>query len=138
MIYVAFHKNNDSLYGKLISWWTDSIYSHCEIYNTNGDIMYGVPLDASKVIKRSTKFSYYDTNRWEFVKTSLTEAEVVKFFAKTQHNKYDWLGILLSQIFPFGKHKRAKYFCSEWVAELLGYANPQTYSPADVYERLMK
>lgn len=47
---------------------------------------------------------------------------------------YDYLGILLSQVFSLARHDERKWFCSEICAAALGIANAQRMSPQALHD----
>ncbi len=120
---------------KLIAFWTRSEYSHCEIEH-NGYRYGSNPAKKGKIMKwaRSEPSKKY----WEMVDIDLDPKKLEEFINKTNGAKYDWLGIFLSQFLPFKIHSKKRYFCSEWIAEALGYKKPHTYSPQKLYKSLIR
>ena len=58
--------------------------------------------------------------RFDYINaTAEQEQIVIQFFEKHDGKKYDYCGILCSQVFPFGIHTKSKYFCSEICHEAL-------------------
>ena len=53
-------------------------------------------------------------------------------FRKTKGSKYDFIGILFSQVLPIGLHSKSRWYCSEWAATLK-YDNTNI-SPQELYE----
>lgn len=137
-IYIVFYKDNFKWWSRLIKWWTNSKYSHCEIY-TNGQLI-GISTEQNVRIKEQP----LNANKWDiFELKNIKSKDVMKFFNKTKGKKYDWKGILLSQIFNFKRDNREKYTCSEWCTELidskLDIIIPKRYisiTPQDLYEIL--
>ena len=132
MTYLAFYKGNYKWYSRLIRWWTNSKYSHCEFY-VDGYLV-GISSDELAVRKKKQRLN---TQKWDIYKLDIDEAHVEKFFTKTQGKKYDWLGIILN----LRKGDKDKYTCSEWVAQCLDeYYDcffPKRYieiTPQDIYE----
>lgn len=132
MTYIMFYKGKGDWTDWLIRVFTRSKYSHCEVLS-QGD-MYGVSSPLMKVSKAENK--HYNPKDWDRIAVDIKKNKILYFFKRTKDMKYDWIAIILSQIFPFRLHSKKKYICSEWVAELLEWNKPHRYSPQDVYERL--
>jgi len=119
MYKVAFYKaKQGNQVDKTISWFTEGLYSHCEIVisNPNNDTltMYSSSgRDGGVRIKEHT----YDENKWEYVNIELDYDVLTDIYSKTKHDKYDYTGIL-GFILPF-KDRTNQWFCSEWVSNVL-------------------
>ncbi len=48
--------------------------------------------------------------------------------------RYDYAGLVLSQVLAFGRHDPDKWFCSEICAAALGLPNPQRLSPQFLFD----
>ncbi len=118
---------------KLISWFTGSPYSHCEIHHRGH--RYGVRPDLGRVavIPRHEP----DKEYWDSIEMGVSEERLNKFIAATLHKKYDWKSIILTHLFRLKLHNKNKYICSEWVAELLEWDKPYLYTPGDVFNKLL-
>ena len=137
---IAFYKAHRGNWAdKLIGWWTKGYYSHCEL--VVGD----------KWIYANTKgiginrLRPLDETKWDFkeIKVELTPKQYVDFWQyvhKLEGTRYDWLGIVTSQIIKFGVHDDSKWFCSELVTKLLSIlgeercwqVRPEDVSPNDL------
>lgn len=131
-MYLAFYKGKGNFYDKLIRWWTNSKYSHVELAANDGWWYTSSPRDGG-VVKRKMG---YNSEHWQFVPVRLTKSEVEKFYQETKGSKYDWLGIVFSQVLPLKQHSKQKWFCSEWCGSVLGYANSNQLSPEDLYRKV--
>lgn len=121
-IKLAFKKvnNKSSLFNKLISKYTKSKYYHTELVLNNNwissDPKEGVYIKEVDNIKNE---------EWDFIifeKISISERDygiIMDYIKKQDDKKYDFLGIILSQIVPFSLHNRNKYFCSELCTKIL-------------------
>jgi hypothetical protein len=47
--------------------------------------------------------------------------------------RYDYCGLLFSQLVKLRGHDRDKWFCSEFCAHAMGLTHPQTYSPVGLW-----
>jgi len=138
---VAFFKGDNDLSDKLVKWWTNSKYSHCEMIIQDkwlsADPKRGVRLINLKPLK----------DNWDYVEVEVDEKNtpfVLSFISEQKGKKYDWKGIFFSQLFSFDLHSHNKFFCSELVMGVLQAFNasramgkkPHKFSPGDVFNLL--
>lgn len=155
MTKIAFYKGNGSnwkhwLMHKAIKFWTRGRYSHVELIDTSVSPL--IPgewnwysADAYTGIVRS-KNMQYRPDRWDIYNIKLPAEEVAISFLKSQLGKrYDWKGILLSQIFNAHRHGSDKWFCSELVRQAIAMGdamrmddNSHMSSPMDLYKELWR
>lgn len=135
------NKKTGTFVGKVIGWWTNSLYYHVELIvgdywiSSNAESK-GVTISPLQPLKHT--WEYYDLGTIELLENQF---EVFKDFIKQQeHKKYDWLGIILSQTIKLNWHSSNKWFCSEIVTKLLQLLlvkdvlnlDPNKVSPADL------
>jgi hypothetical protein len=139
---LAFYKaKNGDIFDKLIAWWTRSPYSHCEI--VIGNKWYSSSPRDGRVRKAIIE---PNPDSWDYIDVpmnTMDEVLVETLFKKYDGAKYDFMGILLSQILPLGMHSKSKWFCSEICAYVLQNVDklpygkePNWYSPGRLYSRL--
>jgi hypothetical protein len=126
---VAFYKGKGDWTDKLIRWFTSSKYSHVEIVHNDGTWYTSSARDGG-VVKRRIRLN---PDHWDIVEIDISESRLLALYDKTKGEKYDYLGILLSQIIPMHIQDKHKWFCSEWCSKVLGAKYPETFSPEDVY-----
>lgn len=126
--YVAKHGN---LVDKAIALWTGSKYSHVELV-INSDWYSTSPREGKVRRKKLIPKEWH----WDFVEVQANISHVVDLYDKTRGSKYDWKGIWLTQFFPFDRHSKNKYFCSEWCAKALQLDKPYKYSPGRLYKKV--
>ena len=127
-IHIAFYKGNDSWVHKVVRWWTKSSYSHAELVLPDGKTWISIsPFLSSRVAPR-IKYKVNDPDDWDYLNFLLSERDPVrkyqldqlyKFIDMTQGCKYDWTGMLMSQLCPFLVKRRNKWYCSEWIAHAM-------------------
>ncbi|WP_064590500.1 hypothetical protein, partial [Streptobacillus moniliformis] len=106
-IYIAFYKDNYKWWSRLIKWFTKGKYSHCELYIDN--YLIGISTEQRVRIKENA----LNLKKWDiFELRGVTEKDVMTFYEKTKGKKYDWKGILLTQVFNLRRHSKDKYTCS--------------------------
>ena len=127
---------------RFIRWWTKSDYSHAELVMPDGRTWVSIsPFLSSKVASRvKTKPKLED---WEVITFDLSWREPVrkyqldqlyKFIEQTQGCKYDWVGMILSQICPFLVKRRDKWYCSEWIAHALVNSRIVMWDDMNLYD----
>ena len=127
-IQVAFFKGEAGLLHKVIRWWTKSPYSHAELIMPDGKTWISIsPFLNSRVTAR-IKHRVENPEEWEYLTFNLSWREPVrkyqldqlyKFIDMTQGSKYDWTGMIMSQLCPYLIKRRNKWYCSEWIAHAL-------------------
>ena len=126
-IQIAFYKGTGSWVHKTIRWWTKSPYSHAELIMPDGKTWISIsPFLTSRVAPRIK--CKVDPNDWDYLTFPLSWrppvhayqiSQLYKFIDMTQGAKYDWTGMVMSQLCPFLIKRRNKWYCSEWIAHAL-------------------
>lgn len=110
---IAFYKGEGNWTDKLIRLWTGGNYSHVEI--VIGELWYTSSWYDGGVVRR--KIDYKPEN-WDFLEVPDELADnVIELYHNTKNQKYDLLGILFNEVFPFKMEDKNKWYCSEWVAK---------------------
>ena len=115
----------------------DILYKYSQI---NSDI----PNKIIAMAEEQSKARLENEKKWDIFELNVDiKTAILNFYKETQGSKYDWLGILLSNIFNFHRHNKDKYTCSEWVSTIidreLNIIVPKNYyqiTPQDIYEIL--
>lgn len=131
---LAFYKAPGLMGDKLIRLWTHSKYSHVELIIN--DTWYTSSIRDGGVRQRHSKARPLD--HWDFIEIDLAHdqaLEALTKFNEIRGQKYDWIGILFSQLIKTDGHARGKWFCSEVCAYMLGLQKPHRYSPQNLYRR---
>ncbi len=113
---IAFKKiyTTSGIIEKAIGKITKSKYCHTELVINDT----WVSSNAEEGVTIKEDFHYYE-NEWDFYDFPVIEVTerdyiiIMEFIRKQDDKKYDFLGIILSQLIPFSLHDRKKYFCSE-------------------------
>ena len=104
---------------------------------------------AIRVITRSPyshgvrgKFMMLPGDRWDLLpafdlkgRRTITDAQVSDRLRVHEGQKYDWLGVFRF-ICPILRQSKNRWFCSEFVATVLGMDNPERQTPQTVYQYL--
>lgn len=131
---------------KLICWWTKSKYFHVELI-IGGKWISSNPDTGGVTIHNLEQLN----DNWDYCKlptitlTTQQYDRIMKWIESQSPKKYDWAGIIFSQVFPFTLHNRNKWFCSELCTTILKLflvqdvldAEPNNVSPGDL-ARLLK
>lgn len=114
--------------GRLICWWTNSPYSHCEL--VVGGTAHSSSIRDGGVRAKQIEFDEH----WELMPLPWAhECNVISLYAETANEPYGWVDLILHQLF----NKRGDapgWFCSEWCAAALGLPEPTRFSPGDLAE----
>jgi hypothetical protein len=141
-IKIAFFKNGTGWLHKFIRWWTKSNFSHAELVMPDGKTWISIsPFLTSKVAPR-IKYKY-NPEDWDFLVFPLNDRKPVreyqldqlyKFIDMTQGCKYDWTGMIMSQLCPFLIKRRDKWYCSEWIAHALVNSRIVMWDDLNLYD----
>ena len=124
-IHLLLYKGRGKIGNALIRWWTNSIYSHCEI--RIGSTCYSSSLTDGGV---RAKVIEIDPEHWDIIKLpSELIPSTLELFEKTKGKGYSYLDLFLDQILNRAKNRSSRYFCSEWCARAINLPNPSLYSP---------
>lgn len=109
---IAFYKGTGDWKDSLIRFWTRSIYSHVEIVYDG--YWYSISPRDNIVYKR--KMDITEEN-WDLFEIEIDSEHLENLYQRTKNMKYDWIGIIFSQIIPLRIDRSNNYICSEWCAE---------------------
>lgn len=125
VVKLALRKNDPRIISRVIQYWTNSIYSHCEL------VVDGVSYSSSAMDGGvRSKIIDMDSTKWDIKDLPWANAdEVIKYFRETDHHKYGWLGLITGQLLNRNRAKSGTQFCSQWCAGALGIPNASSYSP---------
>src|SRR5690606_42064769 len=99
---------------------------HCELVFSDGMSVSASWRDGRRV---RTKRIAFNPAHWDFIELPAhLEASAQRFFDQTDGKKYDLLGQLRFVIAPLRGAKQG-YWCREWCAAALGFADAWRYSP---------
>lgn len=136
-IKVIFSKGSNGIYSKLIKFFKKTKHTHCEIRFADG---FCGTSDSS----RGGVVYYYlgiiDQDKWDVVTIPCTKTEediIRKIFTEEECGcKYDWLGIILCQVFPWGRQHKNKWFCSEictYALQKINYEKVKNLKPYQIH-----
>lgn len=141
VIKIAFYKNGKGFVHRIVRWYTGSSYSHAELIMPDGVTWITIsPFLNSKVTPRL--IHEYDEEKWDFIEVPLSwrgpvreyqKRQLEKFVKETHGNKYDWTGMLLSNLGPFKIRRKNRWYCSEWIAHALLYSRIVMWDEIRVY-----
>lgn len=152
---IAFYKGTGhTVLNFILSWgvkiWTWGEYSHVELIDCNGSDnialwdWYSASAFAEGIVRVKTIDVIPDN--WDFfdIDFDLDKESVIEFFNKEMGKKYDWIGILFSQLFPLKLDDKNTWFCSEIVKHALCISGIQSlcfdtdasYSPNRLFREL--
>ena len=123
---------------------TRSPYSHCELAVPDTTRPGGYFCVSASVRDGGVrgKFMMLPDDRWDLLPVanvkglrSVTESRVSDHLRIHQGQRYDWLGVFRF-VCPLLRQSKSRWFCSEFVATVLGMDNPERQTPQTVYQYL--
>lgn len=128
-VYVAFYKAEGNCVDKANRLFTRGKYSHCELVISRADGYFNCYSSSPRDGGVRLKIMQLPPQSWDLIPVhTLSKQRLKRFFNLTQGKKYDFLGAI-GVVIHWIKQRQNRYFCSEWVAELLEFKNPSKYSP---------
>ena len=137
-MHVAFYKGRTRLFNRLVSWWLNGPYSHAElILSTDKN---GVSECASSSFMDGgvrVKHMKLDPERWDIVPVTGSKAHAMNWLIQHEDDRYDTFG-LLSLVWRRGEGSPDKCWCTESIADMLGYSEPWRFDPMTLYVTLTR
>ena len=145
-IKIAFFKGDKkTLLHRFIRWYTKSPYSHAELIMPDGEQWVGIsPFLTSRVGIREKNISpEKQQENWDYLTFTLNWrvpvreyqiSQLNKFIQKTLGSRYDWIGLIISNLTPFLVKKRDRWYCSEWIAHALVKSRIISWSHIRIYD----
>ena len=129
------------LHHKLVCWWTRGKYSHVEIVLASSKDGYTCASSSARDGGvRIKTIKTMPTTKWDFVEIPMSDdglARVRAWFERESGKKYDylaWLGFLFRRV----RGSTTKWFCSEAIADCLGYRDAWRFDPNTLFVVLKK
>lgn len=125
-VQLALRKRDTRIAARFIQWWTGSIYSHCELV-IDGWCYSSSAMDGGVRRKQISM----DPEKWDVVSLPWADDQrALNYFTATDHHRYGWAGLILSQLLNLNRTQDKAQFCSQWCAAALSLPSPASYSPA--------
>lgn len=137
---IAFYlAENGNWQDKLISFFTVSKYSHCELVFPDGEFGSASSRDGGvrlKYIEQNTHWDFFDLKNPDGTEISEAQRQMMySWFITYTGEAYDWPGSIMS-LFGVDWTSDDKHFCSEVCADLLDL-NP-IVTPQKLFENLIE
>tara|TARA_R100000789_G_scaffold79866_1_gene75154 strand:+ start:170 stop:637 length:468 start_codon:yes stop_codon:yes gene_type:complete len=115
---------------------TGGIYSHVELISGTALLgQFSVCLSASgRDGGVRQKHILLAADSWDLVLLPMDAEAPCQFIRDHLGARYDYAGLMLSQVLAFGRHNPDQWFCSEICAAALGLPNPQRVSPQFLFD----
>lgn len=134
----AFYKGRKRLFNRLTSWWLRGAYSHCElVLETDSN---GLAVCASSSAMDGgvrIKHMRLDPAHWDLVPVAGDVHDAWHWLANHDGEGYDYLG-LVGFIARVLGHYKARWVCSEAVAEMLGLPESWRFDPCSLWAALSR
>ena len=123
-VQLALYKAKGDIFNRLIRWWTNSPYSHCELV-VRGTCYSSSVRDGGV----RAKVMALPSDKWDVIDLPWADdAAVTDWFIAHERDRYGWLDLILCQILGMQRDHRG-VFCSEACAKALGLRNATRMSP---------
>lgn len=148
---LAFYKGKGTWVDWLIRAWTRGAFSHVELVHGNeghgvisvyfdqlGKCMVGPLCVSASSRDGGVRFKKIASKpgHWQLLDCPWVDAETAFDWAVGQQGKkYDYVGLIFSQLFSLRRHGKNTWFCSEFVGAALRINEPHRLSPSDLYLR---
>tara|TARA_R110002020_G_scaffold44161_6_gene127605 strand:+ start:10532 stop:11014 length:483 start_codon:yes stop_codon:yes gene_type:complete len=136
-IKVAFYCGKGTWINRVVRWWTRSRYSHAELVMPDGITWIGIsPFKTSKLCARLG--DERNLLNWDLIEIEVTENQlsvINEFYESTKGCRYDWIGMILSQVLPYHIKRKGKWYCSEWIAYALRISCVIDWKLIKIYDR---
>jgi len=128
----ATYKGKGKLFNRLIRFWTQSEFSHCEIV-IDGFMYSSSIMDGGVRMK-----PFHDDENWELIDLPWASSEsVLTYHRATFNHQYDFADLITRHILHIPTKGNSGQFCSEWCAAALGIPNARDYSPAALLDLVL-
>lgn len=134
----AFYKGRTRLFNRLVSWWLDGKYSHCEI--VIGTNQHGISTCASSSFLDGgvrVKLMALNPDHWDVINVGGSAETAIAWLAAHEEQGYDYLGVAGFIARALGQDKQ-RWFCSEAVAEMLGMPDSWRFDPCSLWAALSR
>lgn len=123
------------LYNRLGRWLDHGRFSHCEMQFSDGLSASSSFMDGGVRFKQ---IGYSSVGNWEFVELPAhLENMARRWFVEHEGAGYDVMGNI-NALLGFVPHSSSRWFCSEAMAESLGFSDSWRLKPNGLYARLME
>lgn len=134
---LAFYKGRGTWTDWVIRAVTRGAYSHVELID--GEAVLGWEYACLSSSGRDggvrVKQIELDPAHWDLVRLqSNGTQQPAQFIRERLGLRYDWLGIVLSQMLPLARHGKRRWFCSELVGAALGLTDAHRLSPQLLFD----
>ena len=138
MMQVAFYKGRTRLFNRLVSWWLRGPYSHCElVLDTDAN---GLSVCASSsALDGGVRIKHMRLNpsHWDLVPVSGDVYDAWNWLAQHAGEGYDYLGLVGFVARVLG-HDKARWVCSEAVADMAGMPESWRFDPCSLWAALSR
>ena len=76
-------------------------------------------------------------DEWSYLDFNVSQGELCAlrdFISETTGDGYDWIGMILSQVFPIIIKGKGRWYCSQWIAHALSWSGIVKWKKLGIYE----
>lgn len=135
---VAFHKGRKRLFDRVVSWWLRGPYAHCELVTHIDE--WGIAYCISSSFLDGgvrTKYMVLNPEHWDLIDVGEPAVSISDWCLDHLGKPYDVRG-LLGFIWRRERGSQRKWFCSEAVADMLGFPQPWRFDPVSLHAALSR
>lgn len=135
---IAFYKGRKRLFNRLTALWLRGAYSHCELIL--GTDVNGLSICASSSMMDGgvrVKHMRLDPAHWDIVPVAGDPAQAWAWLREHESQGYDYLGLIGFIARALG-HDKARWVCSEAVADMLGIPESWRFDPCSLWAALTR
>lgn len=136
-VQLALYKGKGQIGNAFIRLWTGSIYSHCELV-VDGWCYSSSVMDNGvrrKLVGEGEGRISLSPDKWDLMPLPWVDPKaVVEYFEATDHHRYGWPSLILSQFLNLNRPVKGAQFCSEWCAAAAGLPAPTILNPRTLGE----
>lgn len=136
-VQLALYKGKGQIGNAFIRLWTGSIYSHCELV-VDGWCYSSSVMDKGvrrKLFGQGDDRISLSPDKWDLIPLPwATAGAIVEYFEATDHHRYGWPSLILSQFLNLNQPVKGAQFCSEWCAASLRLPAPSSLNPRTLGE----
>lgn len=136
-VIVHFYHGQEGFYGKAIRAFTRSPYSHCDI--SIGQETYRADPGTGVSLRRNF---FHDPRDWKSIIADCDTTLAERFLVGELGCGYDYKGIFLAELLPFGLQSKSRWYCSELACATVKRAGGlprsqrETITPGDLCQLL--
>lgn len=130
---IAFYKGRERVFNRMVSWWTQGAYSHCELIEHYYPDGITAKCWSSSMMDGGVRSKPITLNNdhWDIVSINIPREDrdrAIQWFKDHEGQKYDLIG-LIGFVIGSVKHSKTRWYCSEAISQALGLHESWRFHP---------